>query len=186
MADSLYLQSAALENLWLPLMVVMGSLQFLWCECTDTLSMCATDGFVPYIYITVNGGIITSRGREVMSRGRVEENTVKWMCSGGEMTSPPLSPSLSHLDKMFPSKLCNFCMSLALHHCPSKTLTLSSLSSFSASCLIAFPLNHCNIAIPHFILVSIFQESTATPTTPETFMRVNIKGLVGPNNCSGA
>lgn len=68
------------------------------------------------------------------------------MCSGEEMTSPPLSDS----DKMFPSKLCNPFVSLALHHCLSKPLTLSSFSSLLVPCLIAFPLNHCTTAFPAF------------------------------------
>lgn len=111
-------------------------------------------------YIMANGGIIAWRGREVMSRGRVEENTVKWMCSGGEMTSPPLSLSPS-LSTTHTHNVCSLFMSPALHHCPSKPLTLSSLSSLPVPCLIAFPLDHYNTAYPHFILVLIFQETTA-------------------------
>lgn len=101
------------------------------------------------LYIMANGGIIAWRGREVMSRGTVEENTVKWMYSGGDMTSPPLS----HTHKMFPSQLCNPFSSLALHHCTSKPLTLSGPYSLPVPCLIAFSINHCNTAFPHFILV---------------------------------
>lgn len=71
---------------------------FLLCECSDAISMCVS-GRLFATYIMVNGGIIAGREREVMSWGSAEENTVKWMCSPGEMTShptphPPVSPSL--------------------------------------------------------------------------------------------
>lgn len=68
-----------------------------------------------------------------MSTGRVEENTVKWICSEGEMTSPPFSlhPSLTQTN-------CAIFVSLALHHCLSKPRTLSSFSSLSPS-----PLPYC-------------------------------------------
>lgn len=68
------------------------------------------------------------KGREEMSRGRVEENAVKWICSGGDLSTPP---ALSLSDKMFPSKLCNLFAFPALNHCASKPLTLLPRSSLS-------------------------------------------------------
>lgn len=64
-----------------------GSLSALWVHGRDKY-VCEWRLFATYIM--VNGGIIAGREREVMSWGRAEENTVKWMCSPGEMTSPPL------------------------------------------------------------------------------------------------
>lgn len=93
-----------------------------------------------------NGGIIG-----VMSRGSLEENTAKWMCPGGKMTSTSSSPFFSQSDKMSPSKLCNLIVSLPLHHCPQTHSPFQPL--FSPSPLPAFPLNHCNTAFPHFILL---------------------------------
>lgn len=65
-----------------------------------------------------------------MSRGRVEENAVKWICSGGDLSTPP---ALSLSDKMFPSKLCNLFAFPALNHCASKPLNLLPRSSLSLS-----------------------------------------------------
>lgn len=83
-----------------------------------------------------NGRIIAWRGREKMSRGRVEENAVKWICSGGDLSTPP---ALSLSDKMLPSKLCNLFAFPALNHCASKPLTpLPRFSlSLSPDCLSA-------------------------------------------------
>lgn len=157
----LYLQSAALENLRFPLMAVMGSLQSLFTVWAHRFDKYVCKWRLFATYIIANGGIIAWRGSGVMSRGTVEENTVKWMCSGGEMTSPlPLSPpslppSLTQTKCFLLNRAIS--LSLSLYHCLKTTHPHSPAALLSQSpCLIAFPLNHRNTAFPHFILVLIF------------------------------
>lgn len=96
-----------------------GSLSALWVHRRDKY-VCEWRLFATYIM--VNGGIIAGREREVMSWGRAEENTVKWMCSRGEMTSPPLPlpPSLhGSQTKCFP-------LNCAISPCPRPYIIVSA------------------------------------------------------------
>ena len=101
--------------------------------------------------------------------------------------STSLSPSLSHTHTRTHTHIHTKCFLLncAISLClwlyiivPQNRSPPSRFFSQPVPCLIAFPLNHCNTAFPHFMLVLIFQESTALPS-PETFTRV-IKGLGWP------